>query len=635
MRAAFYLGNDKDQLENLKQHCRRLWPQIAVFESSPFHLITPENEMTSCVFQNEHYIGFVSGWIRHLDLNSVNYDDLQSFEPHLERFFNTIFTDVWPILDDKYTGCFSGILFDKTDHNLKLFNDAIGMYPIYFRIDRFSITGSTNIAVLSRALRCSIDLAGVLQTITGPEYSNYGRRTIVTGVQRLLPGELMCFSSPSAAHSKYDNSLYQDDSETNPSLEILSSTIWQCVKEDIRACIGETPKVNVCMSGGWDSRLMISALADHHKLQFFTWATSEDAYEVTLARKCAEIVDAHFDYCDLKEHWFPTDVELRRNVLYTASAYNPAPFSVLVRARPDFPKEVIIMGDMYEAIVGRNLKTLTSRDARKRNYIRRLTGRKIGLAPANQEVFESWARALEVSLLKQQLTGLTLLKEEVASGIDESEFRHELQKDIADLVKRIGDHDISYAASYQELFGWYTHGRTNMARQILMLGERFFSLGPTMSFRSLREISNINPLIRANGYLLDAILRLPELRPLAKLPSANIPFVPSHYPRIVKDAVWGGRFLIDSLLTKRVLSRRTQSTRRRLLKSDDLIRLYRSPVSQTRADSWFSDQIIRKEPFIERIQKRASLEEHPLVNFDIVGAANTSILVDFIMEGSH
>lgn len=165
-----------------------------------------------------------------------------------------------------------------------------------------------------------------------------------------------------------------------------------------------------------------------------------------------------------------------------------------------------------------------------------------------------------------------------------------------------------------------------------MLGEKFYSYGPTMSFSSLRTISSIDPVARATGRLLDEIIKLPELAGYARIPSAMIPFVPSSWPRIVKDGVWIGRHLADRYLTKRLLGKRSGTTRTRLIKSDDLVALYRMPEASERIDSWFSERVIMKEEFIRRWRRRALLQSWPLVNYDIIGAANTSILLD-LMEG--
>lgn len=438
MKFAFGYESSEKHIGQLVTEAQLLWSDISITEVLPFYLIAARDEAATSVLETEDYVGAVSGWIRNTDLPSVNLNDPTTFQAHHRALFDAITQGTWP-LQGGFTGAFSGVVFEKRARSLTILNDAIGMYPIFISEQGSGVLGATNILIVSRTLNSIPDIPGVLQTITGP---NYGRRTVSSGVLRLLPGELRRYADGKYSGSLFDNTLYSERAIAEARVEDLAPTVWGMTVEDVKACIGDAEEVNVCMSGGWDSRLVAAALRGGScKLRFFTWGTDEENYEVQLAKRCAAVAGAEFNFRPIQEHWFPSLDRFRENVAQTGSVYVPELLSVL-----DAPNTrcgtVILMGDMYESIVGRKLEGLTRRDERIRLYKEKLRGKRPQLTLASEKSSVEWSSEIEKAIVTRQLDGLRYLRQEIVEEIAQKDIEEILRGDIHALTKRVKEHDI-------------------------------------------------------------------------------------------------------------------------------------------------------------------------------------------------
>ena len=127
---------------------------------------------------------------------------------------------------------------------------------------------------------------------------------------------------------------------------------------------------------------------------------------------------------------------------------------------------------------------------------------------------------------------------------------------------------------------------------------------------------------------MNGIIRLPEFDRLARIPSAQIPFLNSRAPDLIKDIFWGTRFGLDQLLIRRSLRTKNANNRQRVLRSLDYVKEYRRENSRRNVESWFSGKYIKRDDYLRIFRERAALNAWTLINVDIAAPANVSIILD-------
>ncbi|MBP6214334.1 MAG: hypothetical protein KA447_14940 [Pyrinomonadaceae bacterium] len=123
-------------------------------------------------------------------------------------------------LDDDVASSFAAFSLDYRNRKVSIANVSLGVYPIYHCIRDSELIISSHLLLISQIVDVEIDWTGVAQRLTGLEFCNFGGRTILGGVSRLLPGEYRSFDlamNLEAAY-KFDNFLYKG--EFNMVLEI-------------------------------------------------------------------------------------------------------------------------------------------------------------------------------------------------------------------------------------------------------------------------------------------------------------------------------------------------------------------------------------------------------------------------------
>lgn len=610
-------------IENIKKQATIVWREIESINHNLFTLVYPKSRVDgTAMVDTMEFTGCLEGWgaittAHHLDESM--------------RMFFQIIIKKWPVIQDDFTGCFSGIIFDKKTRKTKLFSDATGIYPLYFYINQsgYCIAG-TSLIVIGRALSSKLDLCGVIQRMSPPDYINYGDRTILKEVKRLLPGEMLTIDQSLITNRTYDNSLFGQMESGN--IRQQAESVWEIMKSDVKSCVNERGHIYIGMSGGWDSRFIAGALQTlNNSKTFVTFGMSSEEYEVKLAASCAKVSNANFVFCDFTPKYFPTYEEFSDNMKFGESLLI-TPWLAVLDAMDSEQRESILLGDMFEALVGRNIKELTSRKSRKTRFLNPKLTKQFLKASTNND-FEIWSSLLIDQILKSQMQILDQINLDYFDGYDTKLLLMEmLYEDLSKTINRVGAHELPYTILYDELFAWYTHGQS-MGTQFLCLKRKHTPLAPTMGIRTLRATSKIDPISRADGRLLHEIQLLPDLLEFSKLPSAAIPFIPSYYPLIIKNLIWGIRSGLDQKLIRRAVASNNHKARQRVVKTIDFVALYNSPGIEQRINSWFENKLYKNsESFIELVRQRGRLESWPLPNMDIVGPASICILADLILH---
>jgi hypothetical protein len=596
--------------------------------------MVPEAVAPFTLFEDTECLGALAGWARHLKLPKVDLGEPSTVRAHNIALAHAVCNEAqWPLVDDNFTGSFSAVAHSRKDGSTVIFNDSMGTHPVYYTSQRGALLGSTSLLVLGRTTRGGPDAIGILQAISGGDFCNYGRRTILRGVDRLLPGELIHLDRALQTSFRYDNLLYQDGGNDGTwSLAEAADRLWDCLREDIAACAGNTEVVNLALSGGWDSRIVLAGLRPiARRIRCFTYGTGPDEYEVALARKLAQHAGAQFIFCDMAADYFPTIDVLTRNVAATENAAWPQWFPILQSPEAS-TGGIIMLGDAFDSVTGRNVLAFSTPQNRQRLFATQVLGRRPQMTPASAEAFATWSEATLQAEVGRQLDMLFALNLEVIGSLDRRDIEEGLRDGVGSFLHRVGEQCHIHAETYDELYRMYVYGRNNVGRHLLTLSQRFTALGPTMSFRALRLALRVDPVLRANGMLLDRLIRRASFGGLSNVPTADTPFMPQTAPLLLKLSVWGARVMADRALIRRYMRARDHRLRRRVIRSIDYAALYSRPEVVERVRSWFSGRYIEPSVFVTRVEKRARLETPPFVPTDIIGPANASILLDLVYD---
>jgi hypothetical protein len=409
----------------------------------------------------------------------------------------------------------------------------------------------------------------------------------------------------------------------------VARTVWDCLQGEVALAVGDETPVCVALSGGWDSRLVLQGARQLGRpIDCYTYG-DDDLHETAVARRCAAAVGARHRAFAIAGHYFPHRHRFEALVRETEAANIPEWYPVLeglegeVEGRP-----LLLLGDHCESIDGRNMTSLSSRQARRSAFLRGLTGRPQEIPAATSARFREWRERKQRQVIRDVVASVACLSPILKSGCSEAMIARETEADLELSFQRVRDQNTAFAPMFEELFWWFHGIRSVRAGQNVMLSSRFRSASPVMSMRALRLISSVHPRLRVRRRLMDAIARLPEFDTLAETPSAQIPWVSARAPAFLRELIWGLRSGLDQWLIRRVMARKDPRGRQRVLRTTDLIAEYRREAVVPNVRDWFSGRWLDGALYVAVVEARACMEAWPLINADIAAPANTSILLD-------
>ena len=523
-------------------------------------------------------------------------------------------------LPEEYSGSYSYCLILK--NKLIIANDCIGFYPLYYyKKDKF-LSISNNLIELQKIIKTDIDEVGKYQRVYAHEYSEIGSRTLLKGVKRLLPGEKISFDlNNNSLKKEYDNRLYQNMKPNTTHSQDLEA-YWDRFKKEVDFIENHSDQpTNIALSGGMDSRILIGAMTPKTNSKAYTYGSDEN-YETQVAKKVALSVGFDFKSSFKYKNQFPDYDILKTSIKKVGPPFLMSWYDVFDLAPEQ--RETFLIGDMCEALPGRNIKKFSGKSTRKNNFIKHFVlNQDYVFTKATAENFKTWKELI----LKKYLTRLK--KTEHGGFKDSSNMIQETKKDLEDLFSRIEAHQLSFAELYDELFAWYTHARIPMGRQILHCNERFFAYSPTMGTYILIATSNIHPNQRLNNRFMNKLFKqIPCLKKLNKIPVSQMPFISRNTPAIIQFFVWGVRSEIDQLLIKRLMKSKNTNRRYRLFKSLNWVKVYQYDKMKETIDDYFENNHIPddKLKYIKQLAlDRKNLESWPRANFDIMAQAVLNI----------
>jgi hypothetical protein len=465
-----------------------------------------------------------------------------------------------------------------------------------------------------------------VQQLTSP-YCNYGRRTILQGVSRLLPGEWRRISLKSlGVDVRFDNSLYEGVIEEN--IDKNARKVWHCLRKEIDLACKYSTRINVALSGGWDSRHLLAGLYGKQNVRGLTYGNTS-LYETQIARRCAQAANADFECFGVEGKYFPPREVIEKMVKDTEGAlvmdWWPLLEGVGYGRKRD---EILLVGDMCEAIQGRYLGSLASRKGREREYLFNLLGRRNSIEQVDAAVFDSWKLAKHEALNRAVLMSLRNMCGPLKKQCDPEMVSNDTHADLDISFERVHAHKPLFVPVLDELWDWFHKVRFATASQCRLTESTFKTYCPAMSIRFLRLVSTVHPQQRTQQRLVNAIAKLPDFEVLSRIPTAQIPWVSGRSPLQLRLAIWGLRSIADQWLIKRCISAKNPKLRRRVLKSFDLLGEYRREGVDECVRGWFSGRWLYSDKYIETVRRRSEFLNWPYVNMDITSSANLSITLD-------
>lgn len=585
----------------------------------PFNLLIENRDK---IVETNFHFSITDGYLRDLDKN------IEDLKGQQENIILEI-TSNWPV-PDNITGSFSSLIIDKNNFEITLCNDLIGVYPLYYLKSNTGFFISNSIILLGIVSKCEFDEVGIIQRCIGPEFSNIGSRTILKDCKRLLPGEYLKFdTNGNVASKKYDNSLYQNISKPNQNHD-FHHDFWKAFKKEVAYCLSDSKIVNIALSGGIDSRVVLGAISEDKDITGLTFGGKEN-YETIIASHLAKIKKANFKSFEQLNLYFPSFELLKKYTLNTEAYYLPSWLEILENTRPQ-QKQPLLLGDLSTALTGRTITKFSSKKFRRENFIKyQVLNRNYEFQLTSKKSFENWKKSIiqshEIWYHENKLSQFHIKK-------DKKDLIEALHSDLNELFDRIEKHNLPYQELFDELFTWYTHTHIPMAKQILICNHVYNSYCPSMSIQTLRMSSSIHPNLRLNFRFIKKLFRKnKELKNLFSVPTSQAPLVPQNFPDIIKFPIWGLRSIVDQYLIRKLLKSKDITKRYRLFKSINWAKVYQNPEMEKNLNNYFKNNHLGEEFFqsiFNQCIRRKELNQWPFANIDIMTAASLNMEIDLI-----
>lgn len=585
------------------------------------HLYIDKRNMDDCYVQTDRMIGYTLGYVRDYKL-----EDSASVNDHNISVMSKISSDCWP-LDSSITGSFSAFVYDKRESKVIICNDPIGLYPLYYYKNKEMTIISSHLIATSMYIEDAVDEVGVIEKMLAGDYCNFGSRTIINNVKSILPGEKIIFDNNSI-ECVYDNTLYNyaDKIQTGNTAKVM----WSTIKEEFNLCLKYYKTMGVATSGGLDSRVILGALDQGKDIHCLTYTGSQEDYEAKLSKRCANVVGASFESFSIYKDNLPNKEVFLDYVLKTEATGMNVWLSILEHATTLANDSVMLVGDICDLLTAKSIKRYRSRSSKVKAFFKYMMwGKDFPLTRNTPEEFTKWKFSIVEKYLSQVVTMYA------SSHSFKTEFetlRDGILEDLEEMFKRIEDHSLKYVEQLDELFAIYTHGRISMGKQLVINKKRFFPLGPIQSMRIARESTSIDLNKKFYFKLLDPMFKYEnDLKALANVPTAQIPFIPYKSNNLLKLIVWGMRSTLDQILIKRQMRKKDSEVRHRVLKSINWVKVYQAPNAVKNVTSWFDvDYIGTKEHCINATKNRSTFSSWPYYSFEITSLATLNLEIELI-----
>jgi len=514
----------------------------------------------------------------------------------------------WPLNDD-FTGFFSGLQF--SGEKIIIFNDPIGLFHLYYSITSRYIVVATNLNAIYSITGSCLRESALLMEMTRPEFSQYGRSTVLEGVFTLMPGQLLVFNGKEIV-SHYDTTIKTEDKQGDKN---LAYDLVNLVNKEFQDFYRDHNSLMVSMSGGIDSRVNLAGLLSCNIKPRLSNFGLPEYIDSKIPWKIAEDFGLKIDIIDPVSYQFPPFPKVEKIVRETDSLFINqwlALFDFYDSGQSSYPH--LLLGDMCDILRAKGISSLKTRAFRRNHYIKKFfTGSHIKLQPLSEE-----SRRRFIDKKKNQIISNARESSNIFCKTKNKNLLEEIQADIDELFQHIDRYNPEYLESYEELFGIFTHGRRSMGKQLNLLKVKFIPEIPMLNLRIIRKVLNYSPLARYVDELTNQMFMHPTWQSLGRYSTAQNPFMPYNSNIWVMLLGWYLRSAIDQLMLKMWVRTSGRWSRQRIVKSRDIISEYNHPGAFDNFKESFNGGAINPERLLTLFENRANGSSWPLSGQDLV-----------------
>lgn len=534
----------------------------------------------------------------------IKYDSLNASES-LEKFYNDIAQIHWP-LDDTIQGYFSGLHVAGDVHTV--FTDPIGSFRVYYYCDSETLMVSTNLTSFHSLLDLELNDAALVLEIT-PSYTQYGRMTVLKGVQRLMPGELMQIEK-GVIQSYFDRSIKTADADVG---EDFSSELVAFINECNHSFYEE--EVVVSLSGGIDSRINLAPLLHNKKkLEAINYGDKK-FIDSKIPYRIATRFGFSIRFFDLAPFSFPKK-EVMFDLIKETDSMLVNSWNNLVLSDA-FDTKLFLIGDVNDILRAKRISTLKSRKFRTRFYLQKFFfGKKLELTPLTLENRDTFKKENIDQIINNAEKAFNYFK---YTSAEKERILETIKNDITELFDHIDKYQPEYLESYEELFGLFTEGRLSMGKQLNFLKYKFRPEIPLANIKIIRKVLNVSPKYRYSDELTSKMFRHSSWAKLGRYPTSQNPLIPYNYPYYLVLLGWFLRSKTDHYLMKIHLASKGKFKRKRLFDSYDLQGTYSFKDAYENFSSYFDDcGEFDTTKLKERFKKRRDKKSWPIASLDLM-----------------
>jgi len=524
--------------------------------------------------------------------------------------------NTWP-LSMEVSGNYSGFYSNATDQVLRIFTDAIGIYPVYYYLSDQMVIVSSSLSPIAEISEADLNLAGMYLEMTS-HFSQFGRMTCWENVHRLLPGECLTIKNFTLQDSKFDYSIKQRDDEAEEGFGSEIITLIESENEKLYS----NKNMTISLSGGIDSRVNLAPLLRNKtvKVNAINYGI-EEGIDTVIPKKIAKDQGFDLKVIDPSPKLFPPVEEMFELAEKTDSLFFNLWHSIILDNTAQDDPDYLLLGDVLDILRSKRIDSLKSRSFRLKFYVKKFFFN--AKLPIQQITEQKLVRFIE-ERRKKLIDGIEdspLIAHLDSKQIDQ--LKSDVLADFEEYIQHLSNYKVNYLESYEELYGLFTVGRLQMGKQLNVLRFKYRTEIPLANVKILRKVLNHAPQFRYADELTHKMFRDKRWRFLGKYRTAQNPFTAYSSPLPIVLAGWAIRSKVDQRLIKRALKKKQSD--KRLFKVYSMAGCYKQPEAEDNYYSYFKgSRRFEYGKFKERFTKRKTGESWPLVPMDLLPAVQSS-----------
>ncbi len=537
----------------------------------------------------------------------ILYDKMDE-EVSKKQFINDIIAENWP-LPDKASGFFSGFL--TSGDKDYIFNDAVGVYHLYYYLGKDTVIVSFNLFPVYRLLELSVNNASVVLQSISP-FIEYGKMTVLEGVYRLMPGEMLLLENYQIKEKKYDITIKERDDKPDDN---MAEELVDLINRETGKLYRDK-EIILPLSAGIDSRVILMALlANNIPFKAVNYGIP-GTIETDLALKLSKKFGFTLEIVDPTPHLFPPKEVTEDIIKKTDSLFVNLWHGILLKKDGDENK-FFLLGDMLDILRAKGIKSMKTRKFRTRYYIKKaLFGYEHPYTPFSEMgVKQFQEEKIDAFIIKAR----KVFSHFDFTGKEQEKIIEKIKEDFQVLFKHLEKYHFETLESYEELFSVFTAGRINMGRQLNLLMYKYRAEIPLSNIRILRKVLNISPKYRYADELTTKMFKTESWKKGGKIPTNQNPFFAYNAPFYMMMSGWFLRSKTDYFLTKLSVLTKGKWKKKRLFPTYDFKKSYEFPGADERFKTYFQNGNGYDFTFLtDLFEQRKTGEKWPLSPIDMM-----------------